>query len=91
MFHIITYDLCSPGKNYSELIDAIKSYSKCSKVTESTWVISSNDSCKTIRDTLATYIDSNDRIFVGKLTGEAAWHNAICGANNLKTNLQLGK
>lgn len=84
---IITYDLCAPGRKYDQLIDHIKTYSSWARVTESTWVIASNDSCVTIRDTLKTYIDSNDRLFVGELTGVAAWSNVRCDSDYLKNHI----
>ncbi|MFL0196996.1 CRISPR-associated protein Cas2 [Clostridium sp. WILCCON 0269] len=84
---IITYDLCAPGQDYTDLIAEIKKYSRWSKITESSWLIDTDDSCVSIRDNLNKYLDSNDRIFVGELTGEAAWRNIICGSDGLKERL----
>lgn len=87
MAKIITYDLKAPGRDYSTLISEIKKYSNCVKVTESTWIVSSSDACSDIRDHLVNYIDSNDRLFVANLSGEAAWRNSICSNDDLKTIL----
>lgn len=84
---IVTYDLCAPGKDYKDLINAIKSYPGWAKITESSWLIISDDSCEKIRDNLLNNMDINDRIFVATLTGEAAWQNVICGSDYLKKNL----
>ncbi|WP_455794688.1 SinR family protein [Clostridium butyricum] len=84
---IITYDLCAPGQNYDDLITAIKKYSRWAKITESTWLLVTDDTCKTIRDNLNNYIDENDRLFVGELSGEAAWHNVICESDDLKERI----
>lgn len=84
---IIEYDLCSPGRNYNELYDAIKAYGIWAHITESTWFVKTPDSCVTVRDILSKHIDNNDRLFVAELTGEAAWRNVICENQFLKENL----
>ena len=73
---IITYDLCSPGRNYDDLYEKIKSYGTWAHICESTWIISTTDSCS-----------DNDRLFVAALTGGAAWSNVLCKSNWLKENL----
>ena len=73
MAYIITYDLYKPGQNYDELIKAIKTYYWC-KIAESAWVVTTTKSSSEIRDHLKSKIDKNDKLFVGKLTGEAAWY-----------------
>ena len=84
---IITYDLCSPGRNYDDLYEKIKSYGTWAHICESTWIISTTDSCSDIRDNLKSVIDSNDRLCVAALTGGAAWSNVLCKSNWLKENL----
>jgi len=76
---IITYDLVSPGQDYDSLIAKIKSYNQRARVTESCWLIATYDSCEEIRDNLLSVMDSNDRLFVAELTGEAYWRNVIAG------------
>lgn len=84
---IITYDLCAPGRNYDSLISFIKTYPIWARVTESTWIISTEDTCVTIRDNLRKHIDSNDRLFVAELTGVAAWYKVRCNPDYLKKHL----
>lgn len=84
---IITYDLCSSGKNYDELYNYIKGFSSWAHITESTWFISTNKSCCTIRDEIANITDSDDRIFVAELTGVAAWRNILCDSEYLQKHL----
>ena len=84
---IITYDLCNAGKNYDDLYKYIQNFSKWAHITESTWFVSSAKSCSTIRDEIMKIVDNDDRIFVGELTGNAAWHNTICKSDFLKENL----
>ena len=85
--YIISYDLMAPNKDYSSLISAIKSYGTYAKVLESCWIIKSNDTSSTIRVYLSSYMDSNDRIFIAKLAGEASWQNVLCTNDWLKGNL----
>ena len=69
----ITYDLSNPGRDYDSLSNAIKSYSRWWHQSGSAWVISVNNTSSTeIRDYLKQFIDSNDKIFVAKLSGEWA-------------------
>lgn len=84
---VIEYDLRTPGRNYDDLYAAIKSYGQWAHLTESTWFIKTDESCVQVRDKLMSVMDSNDRLFVGELTGCAAWHNTICDNNYLRNNL----
>jgi hypothetical protein len=84
MAYIITYDLLTPGQDYSKLISAIKSYSDYAKISESCWIISTTKSSVQIRDHLTQFIDKNDRIFVAKLTGEAAWKGSLSKTDDVK-------
>ncbi|AZV56046.1 CRISPR-associated protein Cas2 [Clostridium sp. AWRP] len=84
---IVSYDLCAPGKDYKDLIDFIKSYSVWARVTESTWIIGTDETCVSLRDKLKQYTDSNDRLFVAALTEEAAWYNVKCDTDYLRNNL----
>jgi CRISPR-associated endonuclease Cas2 len=70
--YIISYDLTNPSRDYQSLSNAIKSYGSWWHQSGSTWLISVNtDNAATIRDYLKQFIDSNDKIFVAKLSG--AW------------------
>lgn len=71
---IISYDLIA-NKNYDELYEAIRNYKTYAHILESVWIIKSSTSSSDIRDNLKSYIDSDDKIFVAKLTGESAWRN----------------
>ena len=70
--YMVGYDLKTPGKDYPNLIDAIKTYNwwHC---LDSTWLIKTDKTAAQIRDHLVQHIDANDRLLVATLTGEAAW------------------
>ena len=72
--YMIGYDLMSPGQDYQRLFDAIKAVGKgwwhC---LDSTWIVKSDNTAEEIRDYLKPHIDSNDRLLVAHLSGEAAW------------------
>ena len=70
---IVTYDLHKDGQNYDDLIIAIKSFRAWAKINQSVWAVQSNLRCAEIRNKLKPYIDSNDRLFVAELSGDAAW------------------
>ncbi len=73
--YIITYDLSKPGRDYPSLYNNIKGITGTwAHISESSWlVVGEKLTCVDIRDKLSPSIDSNDKIFVAKLTGEAAW------------------
>ncbi|MFH0022806.1 hypothetical protein ACFZAC_14525 [Pseudomonas fluorescens] len=70
---LITYDLITPGKNYAELHEAIKTLGSWWHCVESTWIIKSNLTLVQIRDALNTHVDSNDKLLVLGLSAAAAW------------------
>ncbi len=84
---IVEYDLRQPGRDYDALYNAIKGYGTWAHVTESTWFIKTDETCVQVRDKLMELMDNNDRLFVGELSGTAAWHNTICEGQFLKDNL----
>lgn len=81
---LISYDLCSPGRNYEDLYDLIESFDDWVKITESTWCIKTDMECVDLRDKLCSVLDKNDRMFVAELTGTAAWRNILCGSDEMK-------
>jgi hypothetical protein len=74
-------------RNYDALYEAIKSYGTWGKITESTWAIVTNQNSNQIRDYLAKFTDNDDRIFVMKGGGEAAWQNVIAENDWLQKHL----
>jgi hypothetical protein len=84
---IITYDLRSPGQDYTSLINAIEKYPNCVKISESCWLINNSQTTAQVRDALTPLMDSNDRIFVAALSGEAAWRNTLSSHDSIKRTL----
>jgi hypothetical protein len=69
---LITYDLVSPGRDYSKLHDAIKNLGSWWHCIESTWIVDTLASTSSIRDTLTAHIDGNDKLLVVQLQGNWA-------------------
>lgn len=84
---IITYDLCEPNQNYDDLYAYIKSLGRWARITESVWLVVTENSCEEIRNSINKITDSDDRVFVGELNGTAAWRNTICKSDALKERL----
>lgn len=84
--YIISYDK-REGGDYEPLYDAIKSYKTWAHINESVWAIVTANSAVQVRDHLATFMDSKDRLFVVKSGSEAAWRNSLCKSEWLKENL----
>ena len=68
MVYCVAYDLNTPGKDYSALIEQIKTYNGWWHHLDSTWFINSEKSTAEIRDHLGKYIDTNDELLVFKVT-----------------------
>lgn len=67
MVYLITYDLCNPGQNYDQVIQAIKDASTgvwCS-FWKSSWLIKSNlISANSVFEKIQPHLDGNDRCLV---------------------------
>lgn len=68
MIHSITYDLKQPGRNYDDLYQAIKSYSSWAHPLESVWFVDTSSDPRSVCDHLKQYIDSNDILFVVRMS-----------------------
>jgi len=64
MVFCIAYDLNTPGKDYTSLIEQIKSYKTWWHHLDSTWFIETSYSATEVRDHLKQYMDSNDELLV---------------------------
>ena len=60
----ITYDLVSPGQNYSKLAEAIKDVGTWWHYLDSTWLVATTLSANSIFERLKSALDSNDHILV---------------------------
>ena len=86
--YIVTYDLHKTGQNYSCLTEKLEEYGTHWHAQGSVWIIVSSQSAKSIRDNLSSCLDSNDKIIVAKLSGEAAWKGYSKNINDwLQNNL----
>lgn len=71
----ITYDLRTPGKDYTQLINAIMRFPMAVHYQQSAWVVKSAIDAPTARDMLLPFVDRNDLLFVAQ-TSAAAWNDA---------------
>jgi len=86
---LVTYDLMAPGKDYSKLWEHLKSYTDYIKPLESFWLLRTSYSAEGVRDKVRLYVDSNDRLMVIDVTGDAAaWLNlSVQQSQWIKNNL----
>ena len=72
--YMIGYDLNRPGKDYPNLIEAIKKVgSNWWHCLDSTWIVVTAKTAKQIRDELTPHIDKSDELLVAGMNNEAAW------------------
>lgn len=67
MVYIVTYDLKKPIRNYEDLYKGLQSFGTWWHQTGSVWIIVTHKSAAEVRDYLRQFIDSNDKLFVGRL------------------------
>ena len=60
----ITYDLKKPGRNYSGLYDAIKSYNHWWHYLGSTWMVATDSTPEQIWEVIRPHIDRNDSVLI---------------------------
>ena len=72
--HLVTYDLKKSGQNYDGLITKIKSYN-WARIAASAYAVSTTATAYDVMESLKPYIDSNDLMFVSRLTGQwSGWN-----------------
>ena len=76
--------ICLPKLSYTICGNQVEIMMLCMKQSR---LIRTDATCVQVRDKLMTVMDNNDRLFVGKLSGEAAWNNVICENEFLKEHL----
>lgn len=72
----VSYDLNSPGQDYSKVIDAIKSLGSWAKIHKSFWYVKSTLTAEQAAKKVWAYMDSNDSLIVVDSTNnDAYWYN----------------
>jgi hypothetical protein len=85
---IISFDL-QENRDYKLFINSIKSYGTWARITESTYAVVTEFTATDIRNHLIKHLNPNDRIFVVKTGGRAAWRHAIADSEWLKKYIPL--
>ena len=68
MVYLITYDLNAPGKNYTALYNALKTYDYIRDPgLDSVWFVSTSRSAGEVYDHLRDYIDRSDKIIISEV------------------------
>jgi len=71
--YIVAYDLHEEGQNYECLIEKLEAYPIHWHMQQSVWIIKTDQNASQIRNNLGECLDDDDTLFVGKLSGQAAW------------------
>ena len=72
----ISYDLYTPGQNYSDVINRIKSLGNWAKIHRSVWYVNSTFSASEAVGRIKPALDANDKVYVVDATNnQAAWNN----------------
>ena len=67
---LVGYDLIKPGKDYSKLIEHLKSFDGWWHSLDSTWLVRTTKTASALRDELKSYVDANDRVLVMDVSGD---------------------
>lgn len=69
--YLISYDLKTPGKDYQDLYDAIKSCGAWRHYLDSTWLLTTYKPAKDIFEILQPHLDTSDHILIVRLASES--------------------
>jgi|SRR5688500_13567890 len=75
---LIVYEIAAPpngAPTTDELTQTLEAYPATTQLTDSAWVVRTRRSVTGVFDALDRALGVDDRLFVGSLTGEAAWRN----------------
>ena len=73
---LVAFDLTKPDQDSTGLIERLKSVGPWWHGLESIWIVRTELTTVQLRDALAPYLDSSDRLLVLDVTGDAgAWWN----------------
>lgn len=82
----VSYDLFSPGQDYSKVIDAIKALGSWAKVQKSVWYVNSTFTAEQAVAKVWATMDSNDSLIVIDASNNSAfWQNL---PDNVATHIQ---
>jgi hypothetical protein len=71
----VSYDLKSPGRDYSTLIKAITGdFTSAIRCHYSLWLVETSRSSAEVRDLLQRHVDANDKLFVDDVNEWASWN-----------------
>lgn len=88
MKYIVSYELKDPSRNYQGLIEEIKNSPGWAMITESSFIVDTQETAVSLRNRLNGKIDSNDIVYVCRLDREAAWYGLSEDVSNwIKNNL----
>lgn len=62
MYYLVSYDLRSPGKNYTRLIEALKSFEDWWHGLDSVWIVFYSGSAIDLTRYLKQFLDRNDQL-----------------------------
>ncbi len=72
----ISYDLYSPGQDYSSVIEEIKNLGSWAKIHKSYWYVNSRLTAEQAAKRVWAQMDSNDSLIIIDATGhDAYWYN----------------
>ena len=70
MIYMVSYDLNTPGKDYSRLFEVLKSSEGWWHYLESTWILYTRKSVQSWTDKIRQAIDANDTFIIVDITGQ---------------------
>jgi len=67
---LVGYDLLNDSKDYSKLIDHLKTFDAWWHNLDSTWLVRTSKTASEVRDELKAYVDAKDHVLVIDVTGD---------------------
>lgn len=71
--YLVAYELSQEGRNADCLEDKLEGYRTHWRMQPSAWLIQTLQSASKIHEDLNTCLEANDKLFVARLSRDAAW------------------
>lgn len=73
MIFLVSYDLKSPGRDYTGLYDALKAKGPWWHYLDHTWLISTNQTAQNIWDAMRPHITTADRVLIVRIDASTTY------------------
>ena len=71
--YLVAYDLMKQGQNYTCITKKLEAFESYWHFQQSVWLVQWSGNAYDLANELETCLDSNDKLFVTRVTSDSAW------------------